>query len=478
MDRKTLDYAIILLLATMSSAVIFNNLGDSTIYSWDEARHAQNALEILKTGDWVVLNYGGKPDMWNLKPPLGAWLIAVSFKILGTNEFALRVWSALAGVGTITLLYLFGREMGNRYTGLFAAITLLTAKGFIGYHSARTGDYDAPLAFFITLAIFFFYLSRKRKNKAYIIPSAISTALGLMTKGVVGLAPIPVALAYLLYERSLKRTVLARETAYAAMAFTGITTPWLIARFLRGSDFFAYMINKDLLRRFSEPIEGHFGDSAYYLMALDTGLGRYWLILLIAAFAYSLYLILKRKNKELLLLSSWITLFMGVFTLAGTKISWYMVPVYPAISLLIAYHAGGYAKEISKGRIKIEGIATIVLLLILAAQSFLTVAAMVQNPSKDRQIESIKDFGEDLSRVNNLYFQASEEGRKRQSIIFLLSARIKGNVLQYEKLKSENLAKDDAVITFNADTAKAISTNPDYVLVKKNEYISLFKSRG
>jgi len=238
------------------------------------------------------------------------------------------------------------------------------------------------------------------------------------------------------------------------------------------------MINKDLLRRFSEPIEGHFGDSAYYLMALDTGLGRYWLILLIAAFAYSLYLILKRKNKELLLLSSWITLFMGVFTLAGTKISWYMVPVYPAISLLIAYHAGGYAKEISKGRIKIEGIATIVLLLILAAQSFLTVAAMVQNPSKDRQIESIKDFGEDLSRVNNLYFQASEEGRKRQSIIFLLSARIKGNVLQYEKLKSENLAKDDAVITFNADTAKAISTNPDYVLVKKNEYISLFKSRG
>ena len=61
----------------------------------------------------------------------------------------------------------------------------LTIKGFIGphinsvinwYHGARTGEYDVILAFFIVLALYFFYLSQKRDNNLFLIWSATAIA--------------------------------------------------------------------------------------------------------------------------------------------------------------------------------------------------------------------------------------------------------------------------------------------------------------
>jgi len=127
-----IEYGIIILLLLISAGVIFNNLGSSNFFDWDESRHGENSLEILKTNDWIVLKYGGQPDFYNVKPPLGAWLIAFSFSIFGVDEFALRFWSAIFGVGTILLVYLFGSEIENKCMGLYPAISLL-----IGYYINR-----------------------------------------------------------------------------------------------------------------------------------------------------------------------------------------------------------------------------------------------------------------------------------------------------------------------------------------------------
>ena len=79
-------------------------------------------------------------------------------RFFGVNEFALRFWSALFGAGTIVLVFLFGKEIGNNSVGVFSALLLSTNVLFIGYSRARTGDYDAMVTFFITLSLYFFFI--------------------------------------------------------------------------------------------------------------------------------------------------------------------------------------------------------------------------------------------------------------------------------------------------------------------------------
>lgn len=73
----------------------FWKLGADPLNEWDEPRRGVNAMELLQNGDLVNMYYGGKPDTWHAKPPLMVWLIAISFKVFGYNEFALRLPSAL-----------------------------------------------------------------------------------------------------------------------------------------------------------------------------------------------------------------------------------------------------------------------------------------------------------------------------------------------------------------------------------------------
>jgi 4-amino-4-deoxy-L-arabinose transferase-like glycosyltransferase len=62
--EQFIDYFIITLISLISLFIIFNH-GFPTFLDWDESRHGENALEILKTNDWIVLKYGGQPDLYN-----------------------------------------------------------------------------------------------------------------------------------------------------------------------------------------------------------------------------------------------------------------------------------------------------------------------------------------------------------------------------------------------------------------------------
>jgi len=57
--KEYTDYAIIILLLILSISLLFNNLGSSTFFDWDESHYGEVSLEILKTNDWIMLKYGG-----------------------------------------------------------------------------------------------------------------------------------------------------------------------------------------------------------------------------------------------------------------------------------------------------------------------------------------------------------------------------------------------------------------------------------
>lgn len=86
---------------------LFLHLDHMSVRLWDEGRRAVNAFEMAQSGNYLVTSYEGKPEMWGTKPPFLLWCQVFFMKIIGYNEVALRLPSALAALATIIMLVLF-----------------------------------------------------------------------------------------------------------------------------------------------------------------------------------------------------------------------------------------------------------------------------------------------------------------------------------------------------------------------------------
>lgn len=463
-ETKNIDYAIPIILFIVSIYIIFNNLGASTFFDWDESHYGEVALEILKSNDWIVLTYGGQPDLI-AKPPLGTWLIALSFKFFGVTEFALRFWSALFGVATILLVYFFGKEIKNNCVGLFSAIFLLTTVNFIGYHGARTGDYDVILTFFITLSFYFFFLSEKREDNKFLIGTAIAIAMAVLIKGVIGLFPAIIIMVYLLYFQSLKKTLLNKETLYAILSLCLLILPLFLYRFMKGGEYFKTVYEYDLLQRFTEPVEGHVGDASFYFLVLYYSFGIIFFILILLFFSYSINLMLK-KNRPATLLVIWISLIFIFFTIAKTKIFWYIMPIFPALSLLI-----GYDLEILQKSFKIKRPSFLIIFLIIMTYPFLSIIELTESVIIEPQHQAIKNLNREISNINVLYINSDEN---RQSIFLYLNSFVKEKVIEYKDINNINASKGDGIITFDTHRFDLLSKDPEYKLIARKRFGAIF----
>ena len=81
-----------LVLFILSFAICSLNIGGNTIYILDEAKNATCALEMMQRNDWVVPTFNG--ELRTDKPPLHYFLMLISYRVFGVNEFAARFFSA------------------------------------------------------------------------------------------------------------------------------------------------------------------------------------------------------------------------------------------------------------------------------------------------------------------------------------------------------------------------------------------------
>src|SRR5437016_5149435 len=114
---------------------IFGHMDDMPIRQWDEARLANNALEMYHNSDWITTYFNGSPDMWNTKPPLMIWLQVMSMHLIGVNELAIRFPAMMAAFANCMLLYWFiAYKIGRPLLGLLSVLVLITSEGFVFYH--------------------------------------------------------------------------------------------------------------------------------------------------------------------------------------------------------------------------------------------------------------------------------------------------------------------------------------------------------
>ncbi len=110
-------------------------------------------------------------------PPLLPLAVAGAFALLGEHEWAARLLSVLASLGSLVLVYLIGRELGGAPLALLAAFVFafLPMSAFYG----RMVDHEAPTGFLALLAVLLYLRWRASRRGGWLAASLAVLALGM-----------------------------------------------------------------------------------------------------------------------------------------------------------------------------------------------------------------------------------------------------------------------------------------------------------
>ena len=93
---------------------------NAPLFDPDEGLHAAIAQEMVRSGDYVTPRFLGEPFLD--KPILFFWSEAVSLRIFGMNEAAVRIPPLAFGVFGMVAVALLGRRLFGETTGIIAGI--------------------------------------------------------------------------------------------------------------------------------------------------------------------------------------------------------------------------------------------------------------------------------------------------------------------------------------------------------------------
>lgn len=340
--RYGLCVAFVLLLMTLN---VFAGLGSVALNDSDEARYGVAAWEMLHNRSFIVTTYAGQAEYWNLKPPLGYWLMALSFWIFGPSPFALRLPSALCAIGVVALAMAVSRRWLGRRASLLTGLFLATAYGFLTNHGARSGDLDAMLTLLLLAATF--EVSRLDKSPWRVVTLGALLGLGFLLKSFAILPLGVTAGLYVLWTGSWRRQRML-PCLLALLAFVLPGAAWAAARIHAdgSSHFLEVMVQEDLFARSTSIIDKVTYSPFGYLKTLLDRFAPWPLLILAAVFfaardeRFRLRALGRRLTRgRLPFLLLWAVVPLVLFSVSRTQHHWYLDPTYPAWAMLAALAA-------------------------------------------------------------------------------------------------------------------------------------------
>ncbi|WP_236264086.1 MULTISPECIES: ArnT family glycosyltransferase [Pseudomonas] len=332
MTQRTL-WTVLLAILGMRLA----SMGLYPLMDTSEARYGEMARKMLVLGDWVTPLFDVGVPFWG-KPPLSFWTQALSMKMLGINEFAVRFPAWLFHVGSCLLIIRFAREEADERTGLLAAIIFSSTA--LGLLSAGVVLTDPALSFSVTLASYGFWRGMARYDRRWALIGFAGLGLGLLSKGpLVWVLVGGVVLMWTVYQKRW-RALLRLPWVVGISLMLLIAVPWYVIAELRTPGFLDYFLIGEHWKRYV--ISEWAGD--LYGSAHARPVGAIWLDLLMAMFPWTLLLpvlywrlsTLRQAWPYYSYVVVWALITPLFFTLSGNILWTYVLPALPAWSLLLA----------------------------------------------------------------------------------------------------------------------------------------------
>lgn len=127
------------------------------------------------------------------KPPVGLWVQAVSAALLGFSGWALVLPQALAGVGSVALIYFIVKRPFGKTAGLLSAFALAITPIFVAV--SRNGTMDGLLILALLLAFWTGLYAARKKSLPYLLLAMVLIGIGFNIKMIQALIVVPAVLA-------------------------------------------------------------------------------------------------------------------------------------------------------------------------------------------------------------------------------------------------------------------------------------------
>ena len=338
-------------------------LGSYPLDNPDEGRNTEIPREMLATGDWVTPRLDGVN--YFEKPPLMYWAVGASIQLFGPNEWAARAVPAWFALGGVLLTYGAARRLYGRPAGVASAVVLGTSLLYFG--TGRFLVLDMPVSVLMSATLFCFILGvgeppgARRRWLFYGLYA--SAALATLTKGFIGfLVTGAVMFLWLLIFNQWKRLRPLHLPSGVAL-FLLIAAPWHVLAAMRNETWAHRYIYFEHWARFTTTEHGRYQPWHYFIWILLGGLFP-WMAFLWPAVrdavrggpfdkprvtSLSGDWAKRGENATAWFLVTWVAFIFLFFTKSQSKLPAYILPVFPALAVLVGRWLAGVIADPAGG---------------------------------------------------------------------------------------------------------------------------------
>jgi 4-amino-4-deoxy-L-arabinose transferase-like glycosyltransferase len=352
----------------------------------DEARFAQATKQMIESGDYVDIRF---QDEVRYKKPVGIyWLQAGAVRAgeaLGVPQARTTIWlyrvpSLVGALGAVLVTYWTALAFVSRRTACLAAL-MLAASILLGVE-ARLAKTDAMLLATVAAAMGVLAREYLRKDEpadeGWVGPAVFWTALaaGVLLKGPLIVMIVALAAVTLVaLDRSARWLSRLRPLAGVPWLLL-LVLPWFVAIVSRAGDtFFVDSVGGDLMSKLSGGAEGHWAPPMTYLVLFWL---TFWPAAPLAALAAPAVW-RQRHEPAVRFLLAWLVPAWIVFELVPTKLPHYVLPLYPAVAILIAWAIEQRALSVKRWVVRIT-VHWPVVAAILSIAAIVAVIALRRQP--------------------------------------------------------------------------------------------------
>ncbi len=308
----------------------------------DESRFAQATKQMLESGDFVNINFGGAP---RYEKPVGIyWLQSLSTAVLGAGSrdriWTYRVPSLLGAMAAVAATFFIARAFAGAETAFFAGLIL--GLSVLLMSEAKIAKTDAVLLGAVATAqavIMRTYLGARvpggpaLPGKPALILGWMAFGIGVLVKGpLIALVCLASIAAIVIWDREWRWLGALRPLTGLGVVLL-MVLPWAVAIGIASHGlFYQKSLGQDFAMKLMGDQESHGAPPGYYTLLAPA---IFWpgILVLLPAIVYGIG---QRKDPAIRYLLAWAATTWLMFEFAPTKLPHYVLPAFPALSVLCA----------------------------------------------------------------------------------------------------------------------------------------------
>jgi len=314
-----------------ASAIFLPRLDAYSLWNPDEPRYALVAKEMAEADDQLLPRLNGEP--YTEKPPLFFWAVEAAGAMTGgVDETATRLPSALAVIGATLLVFSLGRRLFSERAGWIAAAAFATSVKVVW--QGRVGQIDMLLAFLVALAVWAWVRSRGKGEGRWVWLFWVAAGVGTVAKGPVALVPALLSILVFLALTRDREGFRRLRLGWGLLVYAGVVLAWLVPAVVHaGAWYLDELVLRQTVTRYVDPWH-HFHSWFYYLGATA---GNYfpWTVFLPTAAFVAWKELEGSRRRNALFAGCWAVVTIVFFSVSPAKRDVYVLPMYPAMALLV-----------------------------------------------------------------------------------------------------------------------------------------------